>query len=68
MRVEGDNSQVIIAGRDVNIRSLSKKDIKAIAKAVCEELTKKDFFLHVQSREDHELADFLKKELSDIAA
>ena len=40
MRVQGDRSKLIIAGRDVYIRPLSKKDVKAIAKAVCEELKK----------------------------
>lgn len=40
MKVKGSNNQIIIAGRDVNYVSLSKAEIKAIAKAVCLELKK----------------------------
>ena len=40
MKVKGSNNQIITAGRDVNYVSLSKAEIKAIAKAVCQELKK----------------------------
>ena len=45
MKVKGNHNQIIIAGRDVYVRSLSPCEIKAIAKAVCEELEKKPVLL-----------------------